>query len=91
MSEERANLLRRFEERLAHLEARVHEGPSQWKLFHLHKALKALEGDHSVAHMHLDEFDRAEVAREYPELEADQPPSIEEMRSRFTTIAGGML
>jgi hypothetical protein len=90
MSEELAKLLRRFEERLARLEAGGHEGPVHWKLFHLHKALNALDGDHSVANMHLDEFDREELAREYPEL-ADKPPTIEEIRSRFATFAGGML
>ena len=94
MSEELTKLLQRFEERLAHLEARGHEGPTHWKLFHLHKALNALEGDPTAANLHLDEFDRAdqeEIAREYPELEADKPPTVEEIRSRFATFAGGML
>jgi len=92
MSEEFTKLLRRFEERLAHLEAGGHEGLAQhWKVFHLHKALNALEGDHSVANLHLDEFDRDALAREYPEMEADKPPTVEEIRSRFAMIAGGML
>jgi hypothetical protein len=41
--------------------------------------------------LHLDEFDRAELAREFPELEADRVPTVEELRSRFDMIAGGML
>lgn len=95
MSEELTKLLRRFEERLAHLEAGGHEGPAHhWKLFHLHKALNALDGDHSAANLHLDEFDRddrEEIAKEYPELEANRPPTVEEIRDRFATFAGGML
>ena len=39
MSEERTKLLQRFEERLARLEAGVHDGVVHWKKFHLHKAL----------------------------------------------------
>jgi hypothetical protein len=91
MSEERTRLLQRVEERLARLEAGVHEGVLHWKKFHLHKALDALSGDHSTANLHLDEFDREALAKEYPEMEADRLPSIEEMRSRFSTISGGMV
>ena len=58
MSEERTKLLQRFEERLARLEAGVHDGVVHWKKFHLHKALEALPDDHSIANLHLDEFDR---------------------------------
>ena len=29
--------------------------------------------------------------REFPELEADRVPTVEELRSRFDMIAGGML
>jgi len=91
MSEELTKLLRRFEERLARLEAGLHQGPSHWKLFHLHRALNALPDDHSTANLHLDEFDRVEAAKEFPELEIDKPPSIEEIRTRFDMIAGGAL
>jgi hypothetical protein len=91
MSEERTKLLQRFEERLARLEAGVHDGVVRWKKFHLHKALDALPDDHSLANLHLDEFDREALAKEYPEIEADRLPTIEEMRSRFSTIAGGMV
>jgi hypothetical protein len=91
MSEEWAKLLRRFEERLAHLEASLHEGPAHWKRFHLHKALNAMPDDHSTAHLHLDEFDRVEAAKEFPELEIDRPPSVDEIRSRFDMISGGAL
>lgn len=94
MSEERATLLRRFEERLARLEAGGHEGTAHWKRFHLHKALNALEDDHAAAHLHLNEFDRKDweaAAEEYPELKADTPPTVEELRSRYATFAGGML
>ena len=91
MSDELAKLVRRFEERLVHLEASAQEGLSHWKRFHLHNALNALEDDHSAAELHLDEFDRAELAKEYPEMEADKVPTVEEIRSRFDMIAGGML
>jgi hypothetical protein len=91
MSDELAKLVRRFEERLVDLEASAHEGLSHWKRFHLHNALNALEDDHSAAELHLDEFDRAELAKEYPEMEADKVPTVEEIRSRFDMIAGGML
>jgi hypothetical protein len=57
----------------------------------LYNALNALEDDHSAAELHLDEFDRAELAKEYPEIEADKVPTVEEIRSRFDMIAGGML
>ncbi len=91
MSEERKSVLRRFEERLAHLEALRHEKPAQWKIFHLHNALNSLPDDHGTADMHLDEFDRHDLAKEYPELEADKVPTVEEIRSRFDMMAGGML
>ena len=89
--EERKRVLQRFEERLARLEALRHEMPARWQVFHLHNALNALEDDHNVADLHLDEFDRAELAREFPELEADRVPTVEELRSRFDMVAGGML
>ena len=91
MSNELAKVLQRFEERLAHLESGVHAAPAHWKRFHLHKALEALKDDHAAADLHLDEFDRTELAREYPELEADRVPSVEELRSRFDMVAGGLL
>lgn len=91
MSEGLAKVLRRFEERLARLEAEVEAGARHWKAVHLHKALAALPGDHLAADRHLDELDRAEMAREYPEMAADQAPTVEEIRSRFGMIAGGNL
>jgi hypothetical protein len=91
MSEERKRVLQRFEERLARLEALRHEKPARWQIFHLHNALGALEQDHNVADLHLDEFDRHELEKEYPELEADRVPTVEELRSRFDMIAGGMV
>ena len=91
MSEERKRVLQRFEERLARLEALRHEMPARWQIFHLHNALSALEQDHNVADLHLDEFDRHELEKEYPELEADRVPTVEELRSRFDMIAGSML
>ena len=39
----------------------------------------------------IDELDRAELAREYPEMEADHAPTVDELRSRFDMVAGGML
>jgi hypothetical protein len=90
MSEQRQKAIQRFEDRLAALEARRHEKPARWQLFHLHNALGALEsGDN--ADLHLDEFDRHQLEREYPELEADKVPSVDEIRSRFALIAGGMV
>lgn len=91
MAEERKKVLQRFEERLARLEALRHEKPARWKVFHLHNALNALENDHTAADLHLDEFDRHELEKEYPELEADHVPTVEEIRSRFDMIAGGLL
>jgi hypothetical protein len=91
MSNEVTKVLRRLEERLVHLESGSHAPPAHWKRFHLHKALETLEDDHATADLHLDEFDRAELAHEYPELEADKVPTVEELRSRFDMIAGGML
>lgn len=90
MSNELAKVLRRFEERLAHLESGIHAPPAYWKRFHLHNALDALKDDHAAADLHLDEFDRAELAREFPELDADRVPTVEELRARFDMIAGGM-
>ncbi len=89
--EERKRVLQRFEERLAHLEALRHEKPARWQMFHLHNALNALEDDHNAADLHLDEFDRHELEKEYPELAADKVPSVEEVRSRSDLIAGSML
>jgi hypothetical protein len=91
MSEERKRVLERFEERLARLEALRHEKPAHWQVFHLHNALNVLENDHTAADLHLDEFDKHELEREYPELAADRIPTVEELRSRFDMIAGGTL
>lgn len=90
MSEERAKVMRRFEERLARLEALRQEKPARWQIFHLHNALNALESDHSAADLHLDEFDRHELEKEYPELAADQTPSVDELRTRFAAFSGGL-
>jgi len=91
MSNELVKVLRRFEERLARLEAEVEAGARHWKAVHLHKALAVLPGDHAAADLHLEELDRAELAREYPEMAESQVPTVEEIRSRFSTIAGGTL
>ena len=91
MSDALVRVLRRFEERLARLESEVEAGAKHWKAVHLHKALAALPGDHLTADLHLDELDRAELAREYPEMAEAQAPTVEEIRSRFGMIAGGML
>ncbi len=91
MSDGLVKVLRRFEERLARLESEVEAEAKRWKAVHLHKALAALPDDHATADLHLDALDRAELAREYPEMEADHVPSLNEIRSRFDTIAGAML
>jgi predicted TPR repeat methyltransferase len=91
MSDALAKVLRRFEARLVGLEAEVAAGATHWKAVHLHKALSVLPDDHGVAELHLDELDRAELAREYPEVAADQAPTVDEIRSRFDMIAGGTL
>lgn len=84
-------VLWRFEERLARLESEVEAGAKHWKAVHLHKVLTALPGDHLTADLHLDELDRAELVREYPEMAEAQAPTVEEIRSRFGMIASGML
>ena len=88
MADDRTKTLQRFEQRLTELEALRQEKPARWQLLHLHNALGALEngGD---ADLHLDEFDRRALEREYPELEADTVPSVEEIRTRFNLLAGG--
>ena len=91
MSQERKNVLQRFEERLARPEALRHEKPARWHIFHLHNALGALPDDHATADLHLDEFDKHDLAKEYPELEADRVPTVSDIRSRFDMIAGGSL
>jgi hypothetical protein len=91
MSEERKKVVQRFEDRLARLEALRQEMPARWQVFHLHNALNALEEDHNAADLHLDEFDRHELEKEYPELAADKVPTVEELRTRFDMIAGGMI
>ncbi len=94
MSEEKAGLLRRIEERLLHLGKGDHVGHERWKAFHLHKALNAVEDDHPTARLHLEQFDRKDweaAEEEYPELKADTPPSPEDIRARFATFAGGLI
>jgi Zn-dependent protease with chaperone function len=66
-------------------------GAKHWKAVHLHKALAVLPGAHLTADMHLDELDRAVLARDYPEMAEGQAATVEEIRSRFSTIAGRML
>ncbi len=91
MSDALVRVLRRFEERLAGLEGEVAAGATHWKALHLHRALSTLPDDHAAADLHLDELDRAELAREYPEVAADQAPTIGEIRSRFDVIASRLL
>jgi hypothetical protein len=91
MSEERKKVMQRFEERLARLEALRHEMPARWQIFHLHNALSALPHDHSTADLHLDEFDRHDLEKEYPELAADKVPTVVELRTKFALLAGGTL
>lgn len=91
MSEERKKVLQRFRERLAQLESDAIAAPAHWHLFHLHNALNALPDDHATADLHLDEFDRADLAKEFPEMEADKAPTVSEIRSRFDLISGGTL
>ncbi len=91
MSDALVKVLRRFEERLAGLESEAAAGVTHWKAVHLHKALSVLPDDHAAADLHLDELDRAELAREYPEMEEGQAPTVEEIRTRFVMVAGGML
>jgi hypothetical protein len=86
MADDRQQTLKRFEDRLARLEALRQEKPARWQLFHLHNALGALEEDRNDADLHLDEFDRHELEREYPELEADHVPSVDEIRTRFSLL-----
>ncbi len=91
MSEARKSVVLRLEDRLKRLEAFRHERSPRWHLFHLHSAVGKLADDHAAADLHLDEFDRHELGHEFPELEADHVPTVDEIRSRFTTVAGGML
>lgn len=91
MSDGLAKVLRRIEERLVRLESEVEAGARHWKTVHLHKALAALPDNHLAADQHLDELDRAELARDNPEMAETQAPTVEEIRSRFGMIAGGML
>jgi hypothetical protein len=91
MSDGLAKVLRRFEERLVRLEAEAEAGVRHWKAAHLHKALAVLPDDHLAADQHLDELDRAELAREYPEMVEPHGPTVEDIRSRFGMIAGGTL
>ena len=86
MPDNRQKTLQRFEDRLARLEALRPEKPARWHLFHLHNALGALENDRNDADLHLDEFDRHELEREYPELEADHVPSVDEIRTRYSLL-----
>jgi hypothetical protein len=89
MAQIRQETLQRFEDRLSRLEALRQEKPARWQLLHLHNALGALENDRADADLHLDEFDRHELEREYPELEADHVPSVDEIRTRYNLLAGG--
>jgi len=91
MSDGLVKVLRRFEERLVRLESEVAAGAKHWKAAHLHKALEVLPDDHAAAELHLDELDRAELAHDIPELNADHTPTVDEIRSRFDMVAGGML
>jgi len=86
MPENRPETLQRFEDRLARLEALRQEKPPRWQLLHLHNALGALEEGRDDADLHLDEFDRHELEREYPELEADHVPSVDQIRTRFSLL-----
>jgi hypothetical protein len=85
-----AKVRRRIEESLALLESGGPDVPAH-RRYHLHNALTALKDDHAAAELHLDEFDRAELAKEYPELDADQVPTVEELRSRYDLFTGGLL
>jgi hypothetical protein len=88
---DRQKTLRRFEDRLAALEALRHEKPARWQILHLHNALGALEDGRDDADLHLDALDQHALEREYPEFEADRVPSVDEIRTRFDLIAGGAI
>ena len=88
---DRRKTLQRFENRLAALEALRHEKPARWQILHLHNALGALEDGRDDADLHLDALDQHALEREYPELEADRVPSVDEIRTRFDLIAGGAI
>jgi hypothetical protein len=88
---DRQKTLQRFEDRLAALEALRHEKPARWQILHLHNALGALEDGRDDADLHLDALDQHALEREYPELEADRVPSVDEIRTRFDLIAGGAI
>jgi hypothetical protein len=90
MTGEVAKVMRRIEESLALLEAGGPDVPAH-KRYHLHNALTALKDDHAAAELHLDEFDRAELAKEFPELDADRVPTVEELRARYDSFTGGVL
>ena len=79
MSQQRQKAMQRFEDRLARLEALRQEKPARWQVLHLHNALGALEEGRDDADLHLDEFDKHELEREYPELEVDHVPSVDEI------------
>jgi hypothetical protein len=89
MSQQRQKARQRFEGRFARLEALRQEKPARWQVLHLHNALGALEEGRDDADLHLNEFDKHELEREYPELEADHVPSVDEIWTRFSLLAGG--
>lgn len=90
MSAERSKVVQRFEECLGRMETLHPAKRAKAQLFHLHNALNALEVNHAAADLHLDEFDRHELGKDYPELEADKMPTVDELRTRFDTVAGGL-
>ena len=66
--------------------------PARWQVFHLHNALNALPDDHGAADLHLDEFDRHELAQVITRSwKTDKVPTVDEIRSRFNSIPGECL
>jgi hypothetical protein len=92
MANEWTTLMHRFKDRLEAVE-KVHEGSRMWRLCCLEQALELLEEDPDAASKHLDDFDRApstqEVADVYKKFE--KRPRVEDIRTRFDNLGGGIV
>jgi hypothetical protein len=95
MSIQWMGLINRFKSRLEVVERKDADGnvKALWRLCCLEQALEMLEEDPDAASKHLDDFDRSPSATELVGISAKFPkrPSVEDIRTRFDTLGGGIV
>ena len=87
-------LVDRFREKLETMEKGALDGSSAiWRLGCLEQALELLEENPDAAAKHLDDFERPASIQEISDLadKFDHQPTVEDIRTRFDNLGGGIV